>query len=1575
MKRPRLYLWGIAAVVFILFFLRGFCLLVPFYVWGKMHGVSILFSPLSTFNTHHIHLQNLSLRTQRGDRILTSKQADAEFFPALFFRGNILASLSGIDLKRPILWIHRDAKGVWNTQFRVQSSAWLNALVLKINVTDGGISLVDEKWRQGNLPARIVLDPVEGFLDFSQPSVLKIALRDTVAGKNGLAISGTLSRGGYTGILNSSARNFTLAPFANYIFHTKAFAFTDGTVDADAKLWMSGLSLVSLQGTLSAKNGVVISDRTPDIEIKPVTFSMHLENKAIRFDRISGRFVTSPFEGKGILSLFGIPKFSFVFQSPKFSLADGAGFSEFLQTVKPTGNANVSLKLSGADSNLFWEGTVSAPQFKFGASPAKNLTAAFSVFDGLVVLNDVKFQIGNGTVSLRGTTKANETANFLVQGEKIQIHDLPDFQHLGFLKNLDTSKLQSLATFSLLLARANGENLWIGKDSLSDLAYDGIKIKHESSKFLFSNESGFVDSLGVFFEEGNILGRAFWTGETDPWIGGTLEGRLSKVPIQATYFGRLSDGFLSSNDGLLRIRSGPRFEGGISLSKFPIHLALSHGNISTNLSGTMVFQTEHGTSFSGIGFGETSTTKVDTEDLNPYLPSLFTLSPVNWSVGIHHGKGGYMLTSPTLDLFGQAGLLGNKTVFLGEADAPSMQFVAAGRTVGPWNQPSVSGSMLALGTWFGSPAEFLGDLSTLPPLNTSAGTAGIHVKDAQAVWGSGLYNLSGTFPARQNGNLQLNGNVTDADLWNIGNIFPKIRLLRLSGHLSGGFALTGPVDDLQGDLHLFLKQGSFWGEPISTAYADAQLRQGIISFHPIMVRSYENYLTAHGTVATNGKINLAFESPQISLSDLTPAFPNLSNLSGTMQLRGKAAGSVFDPSVWTETSVTNFNLHPFHLDKAQAAVYYHHQNVQVGRALFQSGDGIVAGNANVDFGPSPHLVANLNASNFDLSKLLSLKNRLNLGLLNGSAAVRGPMPRVNGTFDFSVDHSGEISGHSSGTLRNGIANFSDLLLRVGSGEISGSGKVNVQTPSVVALTGKNLDLRMLAHLFHWPGEPTGLGSFDGSVLTSIQNPEMSLNFSLAHPTLAGLPASSFNGNLLYRNGRLIIARAQVVEPHGVINLTGIIPVSATAKTILKIPIRMQVKLENQNFAVVSDLFPGVDAGGRADASFAVEFHPNHFVASGSGSVKNGTLQFQGMNNSITGLNGVVSVLDNELSLTATGMLENPFSLTGSFAVPGAYKPPLLGDGELKLTGKSLALNIANAQVHFTPDLSLTHASNLWTLQGSALLQDGLVDTALFTRHTGANWFLTRLANLALDAQIQVDPSLRVQHPHVVAQGTGTLHLGGTVSQPQVSGDLTAKQGTLLLLGQTFSLTRGTISFSPDHKLPHLDIHASSVRRIQGSRIVLHITGYPNDLHTDIASEPPLNQTELLAVLNPQFPQQQGTANMMNQEEAAHWINTGLSSELFSPLENAFGGSLGLEEFSFTFLPTGQLGLQVGQSLTNNVTVTYSVPVAGVETIQTQTNPGAIWGLEYQLSPKIVLRGTQDHLTGLGGQVLARFNFF
>jgi translocation and assembly module TamB len=242
-----------------------------------------------------------------------------------------------------------------------------------------------------------------------------------------------------------------------------------------------------------------------------------------------------------------------------------------------------------------------------------------------------------------------------------------------------------------------------------------------------------------------------------------------------------------------------------------------------------------------------------------------------------------------------------------------------------------------------------------------------------------------------------------------------------------------------------------------------------------------------------------------------------------------------------------------------------------------------------------------------------------------------------------------------------------------------------------------------------------------------------------------------------------------------------------------------------------------------------------------------------------------------------------------------------------------------------------------------------------------------LGGMSFDVQIETSPDIQLQSTLTEnVQAEANLKLRGTATSPAILGRINITEGKLTFFGTQYTLNQGSISFyNPVKVEPILNIDLETKAR--GIDIILTVSGPLNKLTLTPRSDPPLQFTEIVALLatgraptsDPSLAAQQGTTQSWGQMGASALLGSAIANPVAGRLQRFFGVSKLRIDPTITGVENNpQARLTLEQQVTPNLTFTYITNV-------TTSNPQVVrveWAFSKEWSA-VVLR-EENGLFGL-----------
>ena len=374
-----------------------------------------------------------------------------------------------------------------------------------------------------------------------------------------------------------------------------------------------------------------------------------------------------------------------------------------------------------------------------------------------------------------------------------------------------------------------------------------------------------------------------------------------------------------------------------------------------------------------------------------------------------------------------------------------------------------------------------------------------------------------------------------------------------------------------------------------------------------------------------------------------------------------------------------------------------------------------------------------------------------------------------------------------------------------------------------------------------------------------------------------------------------------------------------------------------NLKLAETLDPDLTAGGTS--TFQVEAHgplrnPN---LQGRVDFENGSLSFEDLPNGLSQLHGSLEFSQDRLEVKSLTAMSGGGPLTvGGYL---AYQHGLYAD--LTVTGKGVRIrypqgvsSLADASLH------LQGSQNNLLLSGDVLITRFTVspdlDFAALAAQASAATTITPpdapTNHIRLDVRILSSPQLNFQNAFAKLAGDVDLRLRGTLATPALQGRISITEGNAIIAGTRYELQRGEISFTNPVRIePLIDLSASA--RVEDYDITLSLHGTTDKMGVTYRSDPPLPESDVVALLALGRTQNQQRIYTQQQEQALSNPTTdallggALNATVSSRVQKLFGaGSVKVDPNYLGPFGNSTSRIIVEEQLGRNVTLTYATDV-------------------------------------------------
>ncbi len=693
-------------------------------------------------------------------------------------------------------------------------------------------------------------------------------------------------------------------------------------------------------------------------------------------------------------------------------------------------------------------------------------------------------------------------------------------------------------------------------------------------------------------------------------------------------------------------------------------------------------------------------------------------------------------------------------------------------------------------------------------------------------------------------------------------------------------------------------------------------------------------------------------------------------ISGKMNLHLLSAGTKANPHAEGRVQIRDTVIYGEPVQHFSADLRYANGDAELNNILATHYEATVTGG--VTYNAEAHNYHfNLTGKDFDLLRIPSLQQskvkvegRMDF-TANGSGTMEAPaITAAIRLRDLTLD--GERSGNF---VFDATTQGADLHL-VGHSEfehaeLSMDGNIHLRGdwPSQIRLDATHLDVDSLLRTY-FKGRVTGHSAVAGQV--ELQGPmrrprELSVKGDLSdfYADIENIKVRnngpvrfSVNNELLHIDQLRLIGEGTDLSANGSLQLTG----------DRAIDLRAQGSV---NLQLIETFNPDFTSSGVVSVDVSVNGSLTRPVMQGRVQIVHGAIAYAELPSGLSEINGALVFNQNRLQI------ETLTARTGGGAVTfSGYATTYnhLLSFDLNVTGQGVRLR-------YPPGVSSTADADLHfvgTNAESTLSGDIVVNKLAFTPGFDFGAYLQRTAQqsalpqtnpllnrIRMDVHIVTAPELQMQTAVVRLSGDADLRLRGTAAKPVLLGRADILEGEAYFNGAKYRLERGEINFSnPVTTTPVLDLQAAT--RVRDYDITINVNGEPDKLHVIYRSEPPLPESDVIALLALGRTQEEsaqiqasGQTNF-NSEASSLILTEALNATISNRAQRLFGVSrikIDPQGLSTETTPIRGPQVTIEQQVANNLTLTYSTNVsqASQQIIQ----------VEYNVSRNVSIVGIRD----------------
>jgi translocation and assembly module TamB len=290
-----------------------------------------------------------------------------------------------------------------------------------------------------------------------------------------------------------------------------------------------------------------------------------------------------------------------------------------------------------------------------------------------------------------------------------------------------------------------------------------------------------------------------------------------------------------------------------------------------------------------------------------------------------------------------------------------------------------------------------------------------------------------------------------------------------------------------------------------------------------------------------------------------------------------------------------------------------------------------------------------------------------------------------------------------------------------------------------------------------------------------------------------------------------------------------------------------------NLKLAQTIDPDLSASGTT--TFEVEAHGPLSTPSLQGKIDidNGAMSFGDLPNGLSQLHGRLEFNQNRLEVRSLMAMTGggPLSVGGYLSYQHGFY------AELSVTGKGVRIRYPTGISSLADaTLRVQGSQNSILLSGDVMITRFSVSPDMDFAALASQAKVARNSSVSpnsptnhvrLDVRIHSSPQLNFQNAFAKLAGEVDLRLRGTLAAPSILGRISVTEGSAVLAGTRYDLQRGDISFTNPVRIePLIDLSANA--RVEDYDITLSLHGTPDKMAVTYRSDPPMPESDVVALL-------------------------------------------------------------------------------------------------------------------------------
>ena len=811
------------------------------------------------------------------------------------------------------------------------------------------------------------------------------------------------------------------------------------------------------------------------------------------------------------------------------------------------------------------------------------------------------------------------------------------------------------------------------------------------------------------------------------------------------------------------------------------------------------------------------------------------------------------------------------------------------------------------------------------------------------------------------------------------------RYLPEGGKLSGQASASGPLRSPTVESDLRIEGGVVHGVPLDVITFKGTYKAQKLTVQELSARSGESVLTASGEMNGDGEITAAIESKQLALEKISGLLMPYAEVSGKAAVSGSIAGTLSDPiiemSVNCEDPTVNkqsFQRFDFKASMRGAVVALSDVEISdktsryvIPSVTYDSDAGLIKLSAHVENGNLEKILsvaqrspAATGPNHVELKEFLGRLPRPVAGSLNADVSGSIHLAHGNAVPDLQADLSLADMKFGSNTFKSVVVkgSWQNDIVRLGKLDASDGDMKLLATGSVGPADA--LDLKVNAHgmdvaaICQWLDLPQNFsGKADVTLVAggTTRAPTSEMDLDITDPVIGGAKFDKLKSRLALTRtvsatakgnsqseARIDIGDLTLSLGDRTLRVSGYIPVDLHTFAIANdVPMLVQSNLDSDSLAILSK-YTGVimetETPGEFGGMVKLSGTSANPVLEGTLDWTEGRVQLPKLNSPLEGITARMHLVGDKMTIEK---LSGRSAEGGSFDVTGDIsfvdlKPSLdlvVKTDDLGISGRNFS-NIYGEDVRarLQAKLKVTDYWRTPLISGTVNIPDGSVAMPKKPLKNQKNLIVK--VDPRFNIAVTLGDKVRFAAARLKTPVMGKLDVAGSLSKPEIDGQMDISGGTILFPLHRFKIMEGStasLRMGPTQQPSvYVDMRAQSRMsgvsmwgRMRRYMVTMTAQGPLDKLNPEFTSSPPdLSQQQIVGMLAGQTEIESLFAKN-NGGGITGLFSSVLMPSIFEPISQALEKTLGFEEFSLEMGNREPLQMTISQRLMSNLFLDYS----------------------------------------------------